>query len=246
MKRSWAIILILLLAIGVFTGCGPSPEKLQKGFIAILEKPASDETIQEAKDYLDKYLPKMDEKNASEMVVHLEHYILGVNQDGISYDEWAKHYDKYISESVKELYQIKSKEQQNPIASDAALKVGWSELVQRAYDMELYIQKNKDEPLIKKDADWMYGYYMNAVAMGRNNTPIFDYKTHAFSQEARSVYTAFISKHPDSTTAWALSEYFTYLEGIQYTMDYDNPESSKVFFNTCDWLVSESGKRVFQ
>ncbi len=246
MKRSLAITLVLLLSIGAFTGCGPDQEKIQKDFITILEKPASEETIKEASDYLDQYLPKMDKKYASDMVLHLEHYILGFNQEGIVYEEWLDHYDKYISDSVKDLYQIKTKEQKTPFSEDTVLKVSWAELAQRTYDMEQYIQKYKDQKLIAEDATWLYGNYMNALIMGTNGTPIFDFKTYAFSDEAKAAYAAFINKFPDSATAWALTEYFAYLDSIQYSMDYNDKVSSKLFFDTSDWLVSESGKRVFQ
>lgn len=246
MKRSLAIILILLLTVWAFAGCGPNQEKIQKDFIAILEKPASEEAIKEATDYLDQYLSKMDEKYASDMVLHLEHYILGFNLEGIAYDEWASHYDKYITSSLKELYQIKAMEQISPMVLDSVLQISWEELVQRTYDMELFIQKYKDQTLIGEDATWLYGNYMNALVMGTNGTPIFDYQTNTFSEAAKTAYAAFINKYPDSATAWALMEYFTYLDSIQYTMDYKDKISSKLFFDTCDWLVSESGKRAFQ
>ena len=246
MKRSLAVTLIFLLVLGALTGCGPNQEKIQKDFIAILDKPTSEESIKEATEYLDKYLPKMDKKYTSDMVLHLEHYILEFNQDGINYTDWAKHYDKYIAVSLKELYQIKAKEQESPMAEDTVLQISWQELAQRTYDMEQFIQKYKDQALISEDAAWIYGNYMNALVMGTNGTPIFDYKTNAFSEDAKAVYAAFINKYPNSTTAWALTEYFTYLDSIQYTMDYNDKISSKLFFDTCDWLVSESGKRVFQ
>lgn len=246
MKRSLAIILIILLTIGSLTGCGPDQEKIQKEFIGILEKPASEETIQEATEYLDKYLSKVDENFASDMVLHLERYILKFDQEGVQYEEWATKYDKYIEASLRELYQIKVMEQSNPAVEDAALRITWEELAQRTYDMELYIQKFKKEALIDEDAKWLYANYMNALVIGTNKTPIFDYEKHTFSEAAKNAYAAFINKYPDSTTAWALTEYFTYLDGNQYTMDYNDKKASKVFFDTCDWLVSESGKRVFQ
>jgi hypothetical protein len=84
------------------------------------------------------------------------------------------------------------------------------------------------------------------MVMGSNNTPIFDYKTYGFSKDAKSAYMEFINRHPDSVTAWALTEYFTYLNSINYSMNYNDKVSSKMFFDTCDWLVSESGKRVYQ
>lgn len=246
MKRSMTIILIFLLAIGNLTGCGPDQEKIQKDFIAILEKPASEDTIKEATNYLDKYLSKMDKKYASDMVLHFESYILAFNQDGIEYEEWAKQYDKYVAASLKELYQIKAMEQKAPFVADAVLLITWEELVNRTHDMEQYIQKYKDQKLTNQDATWLYGNYMNALVMGTNGTPIFNYEKHTFSEEAKTAYASFINKYPDSTTAWALKEYFTYLDSIQYNMDYNNKISSKLFFDTCDWLVSESGKRVFQ
>ncbi|MDD3168840.1 MAG: hypothetical protein PHC91_05170 [Eubacteriales bacterium] len=246
MKRSLAIILIILFTIGSLTGCGPDQEKIQKDFIEILEKPVSEETIMEATEYLDKYLSKMDEKYASDMVLHLERYILKFNQEGILYEEWEKHYNKYIDESLNELYQIKVKEQNTPAFEDAVLLITWEELAQRTYDMEQFIKKYKDQTLIGEDASWLYGNYMNALIMGTNGTPIFDYEKHTFSEAAKTAYAAFINKYTDSTTAWALKEYFTYLDSIQYAMDYNDKISSKLFFDTCDWLVSESGKRVFQ
>ncbi|HWQ78182.1 MAG TPA: hypothetical protein VN381_05165 [Anaerovoracaceae bacterium] len=246
MKRSLAILLVILFAVGVFTGCGPDPEKVQEDFLAILDQSASEETIKEASDYLDKYLPKMDQAYANVMVHKLEHYILGFNQEGIIYTDWINKYKKYLDPVLLEFYQIMAREQESPMAVDAVLKLSWEELVQRTYELEQFIKTNKDYILIKDDFIWLYGKYINAMVMGTTGTPIFDYKTHAFSDGARDAYAAFINKYPDSTAAWALTEYFTYLNSIGYTMDYNDKISSKLFFDTCDWLVTESGKRVFQ
>lgn len=246
MKRSLAIILVLLLSIAALTGCGPDQKKIQKDFIAILEKPASEETITEASDYLDRYLSKVDEEYASQMVHQYEHYILNFNQEGINYEEWAKKYETYLSPALAGYYQIMAEEQKSPMSADTVLKLSWEELAQRTYKIEQFVKDNKDYEPIRDDMTWLYGNYMNALVMGTNSTPIFDYKTHAFSDGAKAAYAAFINKFPDSTTAWALTEYFTYLDSIGYTMDYNDKVSSKLFFDTCDWLASESGKRVFQ
>ncbi len=246
MKRSLTIILLLLLAIGALTGCRPDQEKIQKDFIEILDKPASEETMKEASDFLDKYLPAMNEENADNMVHEYEHYILGFDQEGIRYDDWIKKYEKYIDPTLTAFYQIMTEEQNFPMAEDTVLNLSWEALAERTYEIEQFIRENKDYSLIKEDLDWIYGNYMNALVMGTNGTPIFNYKTSVFSEDARTVYASFINKHPDSTTAWALTEYFTYLNSIQFTMDYKDKGSSKLFFDTCDWLVSEAGKRVYQ
>lgn len=246
MKRSLAMVLVFFLIIGALTGCGTNQEKIMEEFYTILDKPASEKTIKEANEYVDRYLAKIDKKYAEEMIIKLEAYILGFNQEGIDYEEWSKHYGKYFDSALKDLYQLKIKEQKSPMAEDAVLKISWDELLKRAYNMEQYIRKYKDQELIKKDAGWMYRDYINALVMGTNGTPIFDYKTYAFSEDAKTAYAAFINKYPDSATAWALTEYFTYLNSIQFTLKYNDKAASKSFFNTCDWLVSESGKRVFQ
>jgi hypothetical protein len=246
MKRSMAIILVLLLSIGALAGCGPDQEKIQQDFIEILEKQASEETIKEAGDYLDQNLSKVTEEYASQMVHQYEHYILNFNQEGINYEEWAGKDEKYLSPSLAGFYQLMAEEQKSPMTEDTVLRLDWNQLVERTNKIEQFVMENKEYEPIRDDLIWIYGNYMNALVMGTNGTPIFDYKTHEFSEEARSAYSAFINKSPDTVTAWALKEYFTYLDSIEYIMDYNDKKSSKVFFDTCDWLVSESGKRVFQ
>lgn len=246
MKRSLAIILILLMAMGTLAGCGPDQEKFQENFIEIMEQPAADDTIKEASKFLDEYLPKMNEDYASQMVHQYEHYILGFNRDGINYNDWIEKYKQYIDPALLQFYRIMAEEQNSPMSEDTVLKLSWSELAQRTYVIEEFIRENKDYTLIRDDLVWIYGKYINALVMGTNGTPIFDYKTKAFSEEAQNAYAAFINQYPDSTAAWVLKEYFTYLSSIQFTMDYNDKTASKLFFDTCDWLVSEAGKRVYQ
>lgn len=232
--------------IGILTGCRPDQKTIQQDFLTILDQPASEETIQEASDFLDQHLPKMDEENASQMVHQYEHYILGYDQKGVNYDAWLKKYDSNIAPALTGFYEMMLREQNVPMAEDTVLKLSWDELAQRTYEIEQLIKENRDYSLIKEDLSWIYAYYMNAMLMGTNGTPIFDYRTHDFSDSARSAYAVFIDKYPDSTVAWTLTEYFTYLNSIQFTMDFNDKTASKLFFDTCDWLVTESGKRVFQ
>ena len=97
MKRSLSILLIVLFVITALAGCGPKQEQIQEEFLAILEKPASEENIKEATEYLDQYLAKLDEEYASYMVHELEHYILEFDQEAIDYEEWALRYEKYVN-----------------------------------------------------------------------------------------------------------------------------------------------------
>jgi len=246
MKKAFIILFMELFLIIALTGCNPNQEKIQNNFYEILEKPASKESIDEALDYLDQHLSKLDEDHASYMVHELEHYILSFDHNGIDYGEWILHYEDHIDPALTGFYQIMLEEQESPMKKDTVLMKSWAELALRAHDIELFAKKNRDFDLIKEDLEWIYGYYLNAMVMGTNGTPIFDYKTNSFSEEAKIAYEAFINQYPDTATSWALKEYFTYLNSIKFKMDYNDKISSKLFFDTCDWLVLESGKRVIQ
>jgi len=246
MKKSLTFILLITLLAGVFVGCGPEQVDVQAEYAAILEQPASEDTISEAISFLDKRIAKLDKESASMMIHGLEHYILGYDSEGIVYSEWIEKYQDYLEPDLLEFYHLMVMEQENPVEEDAALKLSWEELLQRTLGWEQFIRANKESAKLKDDMTWYYGSHINTLVMGTNGTPVFDYQTHEFSGEAREAYAAFINAHKDSVTAWALLEYFTYLESINYTMDYNDKAASKSFFDTCDWLVAEAGERVFQ
>lgn len=243
-KKQNVILLLIVMIMGVITGCGPDTASIQKNFLEMLEDPASEGTIEDASAYLDKYLSKLDVENASSMVVKLEDYVL--SQSSINYTEWAERYEKRVSPALTGLYQKKAFEQNAPLADGTALQITWADLAQRAYQMEQLIATYPEDECIKEDALWMYGNYLSVMLIGTIGTPVFDYRTHNFSEKAETDYTAFLAQYGESTTGWAIKEYFTYLESIGYTMDYNDTTSSKLFFDTCDWLVSEAGKRVYQ
>ena len=169
---------------------------------------------------MDQNLSKVDEDYATDMVIRFEHYILEFDQDGINYSDWTERFKNNVYDALTELYQIKEKEQSSPMVEDTNLIISWDELLDRTYEMELYIHKNKDVELIRDDASWLYTNYMITLIMGTNGTPIFDYKTHEFNEAAKNSFSDFINKHPDSATTWALTEYFAYLDsiGLQWTI----------------------------
>ncbi len=246
MKRLFAVSLFIIMIITFLSSCGLNKEEIQKEFLEILEKPASEVSIEEAGAFLDKYIGKLDKEQASHMVIAYENYIISYDQKSIDYKDWIDKYERNIHQSVVDLYKIKQIEQETPMSKDGTLSITIPELLDRAYSMEEYIENNKKEHLIKEDATWIYGNYINALVMGTSDSPVFDYKNNEFSEEARNEYAIFINKYPDSATAWVLTEYFTYLESVNYKVDYNDKVSSKLYFDTCNWLVLESGKRVFQ
>lgn len=164
----------------------------------------------------------------------------------VDYKVFLEKYGKSITEALSGLYSIKQLESDKPMAQDAALVISYSELIGRAYATEQYIQQYKKDPLTLKDSKFIYQNYINTMLLGMNNTPIFDYQTHVFSVDAKKAYVEFINAHPKAVTSWMLGEYLNYLSSANFTMDYKNKSQSKVFFDTCSWLVSEAGKKVLE
>ena len=164
----------------------------------------------------------------------------------IDYKVFLERYGKTITDGLSGLYGIKQLESDEPMARDAALVISYKDLLGRAFATEQYIQLYKEDPLTLEDAKFIYQNYVNTMLLGMNNTPIFDYQTQKFSDEAKTAYVEFIKANPDAVTSWMLLEYLSYLDGTGFTMDYNNEAQSKAFFDTCTWLVSEAGKKVLE
>jgi len=87
---------------------------------------------------------------------------------------------------------------------------------------------------------------LDLIMMGTTNTPVFDYQTGEFSSQAKVSYEHVVNEHQDTTLAWALREYFAYLEKIDYAMNYKDSMKSKLFFDTCYGIRVAAEKRVFE
>lgn len=164
----------------------------------------------------------------------------------LDYGTLAKEYQKNILPALYELYKLKALDVEQPWVEDATLLISWRELVQRAYQVELLMEKYKEEHLVAEDLKSLYDTYVNFMLMGANNTPIFDYTTMQFSGDAEKTYRKFIKEYPESATASILQKYFSYLNEINYQLNYKDSTESKAFFDTCSRLVREAEKRVKQ
>jgi len=164
----------------------------------------------------------------------------------VDYRVFGEKYGSRVTEALSDLYLIKQSESDQPMGEDAALMISWDELAMRAYAVEQYIETYREDQLTIADAQFMYENYINTMLLGMNNTPIFDYEMHQFSKDAKTAYTRFVEEHPNSVTSWMLKEFDAYLASVGYVMDYQDENQSKAFFDTCNWLVSETGARVME
>lgn len=162
----------------------------------------------------------------------------------IDYEMLLEQYESYVGSAIVELYRLTAKVTDEPITEEAILKLSYEALLERALEAETILKNYPGDETVLADAMWIYTSHLNAILMGATNSPIFDYKTQAFSSEAMDAHISFMQSHPEATLTWVLKEYYTYLTSTSFTLDYSDKTASKVFFETCDWLVSEAEKRV--
>lgn len=298
MYKAAAVILIVLAMMATLSGCAKEKDKIISEFGELIGKGANSESINETAEFLDKNIKKLDEEDASKLLVNYRKYLFEyiaqnkdktvtqelvvyidqktgrIDKEKIENSEHKSYYDRikagslmvimgenlpvlridhyslldrygeYVSDSINELYLLEALMTEEPATENATLTIGFDELLSRAYRAEKLIKKYGEDENIIDDAMWVYTSYLNTILMGTTNSPMFNKETKKFRESAREEYKKFIVEEPDSTLTWVLKEYFTYLNGIGYTLDFNDINLSKVFFDTCDWLVSEGTKRV--
>ena len=109
-------------------------------------------------------------------------------------------YRKYVSAVTPDMGDyigIMANESDKVAAKDAALIIGWDEVVNRTMTMEKFI---KDYPNSVKleDVKQLYKRYVIYTFYGANNTPLFRYDSQTIVPEAKKSYQNALAKGTDS------------------------------------------------
>ena len=164
----------------------------------------------------------------------------------VDYGTLNETFSKVIDPALSELYEIDQMITDEPATQNATIQISYDELMDRAMAVEELIIKYPDNVWINDEVRWLYSTYLDLIMMGTTNTPVFDYQTGEFSSQAKVSYEHVVNEHQDTTLAWALREYFAYLEKIDYAMNYKDSMKSKLFFDTCYGIRVAAEKRVFE
>ncbi|MBR2001581.1 MAG: hypothetical protein IJ994_04640 [Firmicutes bacterium] len=164
----------------------------------------------------------------------------------VNYATLNETFAKVIDPALSELYEIDQMITDEPATQNATIQISYDELMDRAMAVEELIVKYPDNIWINDEVRWLYSTYLDLIMMGTTNTPVFDYQTGDFNSQAKVAYEHVVNEHQDTTLAWALCEYFAYLEEIEYTMNYKDSMKSKLFFDTCYGIRIAAEKRVFE
>lgn len=164
----------------------------------------------------------------------------------VNYGTLNETFSKVIDPALSKLYEIDQMITDDPATQNATIGITYDELMDRAMAVEQLILEHPENIWINDEVKWLYSTYLDLIMMGTTNTPVFDYQSGEFSPQAKAAYEHVVNEHRDTTLAWALNQYFTYLEEIGYTMDYKDSTKSKLFFDTCHGIRIAAEKRVFE
>lgn len=114
----------------------------------------------------------------------------------IDYQQYRK-YSSLVTPDIKAYIDIMAAQSNNPLAKDAALVIGWDELLARALEQEKFIDTYADSAKLASVQD-MYRLYAQFVLFGLNNTPLFSYDDKTLSPEAKTGYAKVLAESEPS------------------------------------------------
>jgi len=131
--------------------------------------------------------------------------------------EYLKEFSPYVSDDIKEYIDIMAVESSKVPAKDAALVIGWDEVVERALAQEAYITKYGSSAKKEAVSD-LQKRYVTFMLYGLNNTPLFSYQDKTMDKEARTAYKAAIKNNEGSGLMKMLGEYMQLAEKSDYKL----------------------------
>jgi hypothetical protein len=134
-----------------------------------------------------------------------------------------KDYSRYLPEDLNSYIEIMSVESDRVPAKDAALVIGWDELVERALKQEAFIKKYADSSKLPEVSE-LFKKYRTFTFLGLNNTPLFSYEGNVMVEDAKSAYESVDFTTDDSQLKKDLKDFMILLVDSNYKL---TPEIDK-------------------
>jgi hypothetical protein len=134
-----------------------------------------------------------------------------------------KNYSKYLPEDLNSYIEIMSVESDKVPAKDAALVIGWDELIERALNQEAFIKKYADSSKLPEVSE-LYKKYVTFTFLGLNNTPLFEYDGNVMAEDAKKVYSSIDFTTNDSQLKKDLKDFMVLVVDSNYKL---TPEVDK-------------------
>lgn len=131
--------------------------------------------------------------------------------------EFNKKYSPYVTVEMKDYIDIMAVESNKVPAKDAALVIGWDEVIKRALAQEAFI-KNYRDSIKTDDVKKLHKKYITFILYGLNNTPLFSYESKIIVPGAKTVYLNVIKNSTDSNLVVVLGKYMDLLSKTNYIL----------------------------
>jgi hypothetical protein len=131
--------------------------------------------------------------------------------------EFYKKFSGYVSEDIKDYIDIMTVESNNVPAKDAALVIGWDEIIERALTQERFM-KNHGNSAKAEEVEQLQKKYYAFMMYGANNTPLFSYETKTMVPDAKAAYENALKNKDDSETIKMLDNYMDVLDKTDYKL----------------------------
>lgn len=138
-----------------------------------------------------------------------------------------KKFSPNVTPDIKEYIEIMAVESDQPPARDAALVIGWAEVVRRAVSQESFINTYKDSSRLGS-VKQLFNKYVDFSFYGTNNKPLFSYNTRQLAPGVREAYAGAAGNSENSKYSKALKDYLGVVEksGNKLTDEVDSYRKS--------------------
>jgi hypothetical protein len=131
--------------------------------------------------------------------------------------EFYKKYSSYVSEDIKGYIDIMAVESNIVPAKDAALMIGWDEIMTRALVQENFIKKYESSVKLG-DMKQLHNKYLTFILYGTNNTPLFSYDSKVMVPDAKDTYLNELKNENDSELMKTIGNYMDILSKTDYKL----------------------------
>ena len=117
-----------------------------------------------------------------------------------------KNFSSQVTPDMKDYIDIMAVESDKVPAKDAAIVIGWDEVLKRALNQEKFINTHRVSVKVG-EVKQLYKKYFTFTLYGANNTPLFSYDTKTLNPKAKEAYLSAVANTGDSELLKTLSEY---------------------------------------
>ncbi len=134
----------------------------------------------------------------------------------IDYTFYEKYYSAVTPDLVAYLELMAVESEQTPV-KDAALIIGWDEILNRAERQEEFIREYSSSTQVEPVQELLKRYVSFAL-FGCNNTPLFSYDTKQMRPEAKRAYEEHVWKEEKGNFSALINEYLSVLKENDYRL----------------------------